>query len=389
MSFIPFVAELAAEAGAVVTEATGYNVLGAIASSAIVKGSEKIAEEASRTFVDEIFGTGTFDNLENHILELYSDTYNAANTINEFKTSMESGNKTSQQQISNLINTGKKLDNSHIIKGTSNFVKDFSYLVSQGSYNSLDSSQAVIENNQSTIQKVINTLSKVNPFYSYLASKFVGKLSDFVIPTDEEYLKVAEVYNAQGLYSRNMFIEKFDSNYDFCLFDETGAKQVWKYPEYNNYVVVPPIFGVWTGINSPNNSLCLTGESNSKIIESFLDKIAFLHDVGYHDKGSFNKFSDYQLISRAKYGKENNLFIFPGELATANIAIAYFSTLGILMRKMTGEDSIINSELIPVPLIEKELITTVKNSIPLQGSGDITNNFLLIDEINNLEIQLN
>lgn len=153
-------------------------------------------------------------------------------------------------------------------------------LVSHGDYNSLDDpNDAIIENNTNTMNKIMNTLAKVNPFYAYLASKFMGKITDLVIPNTNDYKKVSTIYNGQGLYEKTMELKavgfSFEnglskaSNYEFSLIDKVGIRQVWKNPEYNNYVVIPPIWGVYTGINSPNNSLCLTGTLNGKTVESF------------------------------------------------------------------------------------------------------------------------
>ena len=41
---------------------------------------------------------------------------------------------------------------------------------------------------------------------------------------------------------------------------------VWKYPYYNDYTVVPPLYGVWVGINSPNNSVPVYGFVNAEDI---------------------------------------------------------------------------------------------------------------------------
>lgn len=403
MSFIPLVAETASAVGSFIGEETGSSLLGAIATSEVGKKTNELIESGSKSFVDSIFGPGTFENLESSISQTYSSGKALAEDIYNVRDQVESG-QFGREQLNKLENDKEAFNKTGVVRGISEFSKDLSHLVSTGGYNALDSTNSVIVNNQSIIANVLNTLARVNPFYSYLASKFNDKLSDFVIPTSEDYLKVASVYNGQGLYLQKMKLESFGSGYEFSILDEIGTPVIWKYPEYNNYTVVPPVYGTWTGINSPNNSLCLSGSQGGQEVESFLDKIAFMHDVGYHDLGSFNEFSDYQLISRANYGRQNGLFIFPGELATAQVAISYFSTLGSLMRKMFGTTNDKSSE----PMIKEILTETVKlsevsieevkqsvtdtvKSIPTSHGSDIVgnSNFELVSLINNLEISLN
>lgn len=113
---------------------------------------------------------------------------------------------------------------------------------------------------------------------------------------------------------------------------------VWKYPEYNDYTVISPIWGTWTGINSPNNTVPVYGNYQGRPQQSQLDKIAFIHDCLYHDYGSFNKFADSVLISYIDNGINKGIFVFPNELETAKVARTYFSTLGTVVRKIYGDD---------------------------------------------------
>ncbi len=446
---IPLVLETGALLGSVATEATGALLgeelatsVGGAVSTAVVNEAGKAIESGARSGYDYLFGEGSFQGLEDSVTKTYEDIKTAAGDVLEIRKSIENTGTITGGSVEKLNKDIETLNGGKVVKATVEFAKDFSALVSQGDYNALDSpDKLTIENNTRTVSSILSALSKTSPFYAYLATKLGDSLADFVVPTSEEYNKVASIYNgvlrtSEGDTGISMMSVTGDENtgYEFSALDETGTRQVWKYPEYNNYTVVPAIFGVYTGINSPNNALCLSGRSPGGVfVESYLDKIAFLHDVGYHDLGSFNAFSDYQLISRGAYGKANNLFIFPGELATANTAIAYFSTLGKLMRKMFGDNSNVSQklpvqtqsgiirltevppiiqeimkqihdiEVVPeeIPIIQQQATIALKNPAVLRTSAGVTpelgtfgsvavssSNFLLRDLLNNLEIQL-
>lgn len=440
MAFVPAIVEGGVLLGGVATDVLGGVIgetAGAAAGSAIgsaaVGEAGKAIESGARSGYDYLFGEGSFQGLEDSVTKTYEDIKTAAGDVLEIRKSIENTGAITGGSVEKLNKDIETLNGGKVVKATVEFAKDFSALVSQGDYNALDSpDKLIIENNTRTVSSILSTLSKTSPFYAYLATKLGDSLADFVVPTSEEYIKVASVYNGEGI---NMMSATGDENtgYEFSALDETGMRQVWKYPEYNNYTVVPAIFGVYTGINSPNNALCLSGTIGGVFVESYLDKIAFLHDVGYHDLGSFNQFSDFQLISRAAYGKANNLFIFPNELATANTAIAYFSTLGKLMRKMFGDNSNVSQnlpvqtqsgiirltevppiiqeimkqihdiEVVPeeIPIIQQQATIALKNPAVLRTSAGVTpelgtfgsvavssSNFLLRDLLNNLEIQL-
>jgi len=419
------------EAGALAEEfivaETGSSLLGAVAktatNTAILQGAEFLTKKA----VDNIYGEGTFENLERDVNDFYQSGKDLVGEVGALMYDIKGYNDKdftgiSEKQLKGLKEAREKFNENKFVKpyvqGAAEFAKDFAHIysgteVSTGNFEGSGSGLRGIENNKSNVSKILNTLSRVNPFYAYLASKVSDKLTDFFAPDDPGYLKVASTYNGVGLYDRNMILEDLGAgNYEFSIIDEAGGRVVWKFPEYNTYTVVPPLYGTWTGINSPNNSLCLSGTVNGVAVQSYLDKIAFMHDVGYHDLGSFNEFSDYQLISRALYGKENGLFIFPGEAAAANVAISYFSTLGKLMRKMFGpgaeaggvqgpsgvvEKSIVAeavSEISGVEvsedIIKTELVDAVRSIKTSYGSETVgTGNFALRTALDNLEVQIN
>lgn len=458
---VSVVGEIGIAAEEFVVAETGVSLFGTAArmfvNSLLLQGAEYVGGKA----VDAIYGPGTFKKLENDIEDLYGSTKELAGEVSTLLYDIRNDTRGYTQGFDAGPGRMKTLEDARAkvvqnalvkpyIKGAAEFAKDFAHLysgteVSAGNFEGSGTGLRGIENNKSSVANVLSTLARVNPFYAYLASKVSEKLTDFVTPDDAGYLSVANTYNGVGLYDQNMVLEDLGTNYEFSIVNEAGERVVWKFPEYNNYTVVPPIFGTWTGINSPNNSLCLSGTVGGRSVQSFLDKIAFMHDVGYHDLGSFNEFSDYQLISRANYGRENGLFIFPGEAAAARVAVSYFSTLGKIMRKMFGpstpsgapesstpsgpkesasevsagvadetpkeksvlrtsqRDSIIAQAVAEISsiegaaeieldqeLIKTELINAVKEIKTSYGSVSVgSSNFALRTALDNLEIQLN
>ena len=395
---IPLIAELAGTIGAEVAGLTGSELLGTAAQGGVLGAVEQAVESGSKTIVDNIFGEGSFENLETFVSSNYTNYKNELELLgqlNQGEINSQAFVKKydeEQQRIKHAeeIKAQVKSNQAPLSEGVSKYMSDFSSLASTGGYNVM---QPTIQNN-SVISNVLNTMSKINPLYSYISSKLVGKLADFVIPDSPEYIRVSSIYTGAGI-GQASFREN-GNGFDIFNYDEIGEEQVWKLPEYNTYTVVPPVWGVWTGINSPNNSLPIGGVVDGKEQQSYLDRIAMLHDIGYHDIGSFNEFSDYQLISRAKYGKDNGLYVFPGEEAIATSAIAYFSTLGVMVRKFFGPtDPLIkeiHEEIYNVPITDEEIVTikeTITNQVRRNQVGKLTDSsYALRQALDSLEIQI-
>lgn len=401
MSFLaalPLIGEVAAEVGITTTEITGSSTLGTAAQGGVLAEAGKVVNDASKSAVDLVFGEGSYDSVKNYVEDNYTKLKNEAALVSNLNQTGDQNafikkytEEKRKEQAAKEKQLSDKTNKAPLSEGTSKFIKDFSGLASTGNY---DLHNEIEHTN--FLQSALDTMARINPLYALISSKISNRLTDFVIPNNPEYKRVSSIYTGAGLEN-----VKLNGSF-FSLTDETGAQQVW-FKNYNNYAVVSPIFGIWCGINSSNNSLPLTGIIDGKEHQSYLDKISYAHDVGYHDLGSFNEFSDYQIISRAKYGIDNNLYVFPGEEVIAKTAIAYFSTLGSMMRMFFGpgknelktpliteihnevypDDEPISPELINV--IQETVTQEVKNN----AVGNMATNSLALQyALQNLEVQL-
>lgn len=299
--------------------ASGSAFVGDLATQAANSVVAQAVDSATSSIVDALFGQNAYENKKR-------DFYNSVADAQAL--GLLTGDVSSESQILQKIKDSN-LSHSDIHVQVHNFARDFSEGVAvQG----LDLAVPLEQN--SGLGDLLAKLSQSNPVYYYLVNKLLDKTGELVVPTDASYQSVAAVYNGAGLYDQ-FTKEAFDgTNTVFSIVDEVGVLREWKYPEYNRYTVIPPLWGYWTGINSPNNQTPLRALVGGQIRESYLDKIAMMHDIDYHDLGSFSLLADQKLIARAANGK--NLFVIPGEDLVANVAINYFSTLGAVMRKMLG-----------------------------------------------------
>jgi hypothetical protein len=240
-----------------------------------------------------------------------------------------SGDVGSEKEILQTIRDSNYTHN-ELINEIHSYAHDFSDSVAK---ENIDINIPIEEN--SALGDLFAKLSQSNPVYYYLTNKILESFGSIVIPqNDPEYQAIANIYNGKGLYEQFVKTSFDGTNSVFSLVDEAGDTIFWKYPEYNTYVVVPPLYGTWVGINSPNNQTPLRGFVDGMIRESWLDKCAFMHDNSYHDNSSFNKTGDYQLISRISQNLD--LLVLPGEKQVGLIAVNYFSSLGALTRKLMG-----------------------------------------------------
>lgn len=319
IGILPYISETASTAGVLTAEATGSTALGTAVEGGILSEAGNLAEQVVDTAVGTIYdyfgGEGSYESFKSGVYQTLDDVKKVAYFDIQ------------NQKEEDIVKFMKDLNKSHeqIAKDVANFSNDLTLELSKSK-----------ELNNSTIANTINKLKKVNPIYFYLADKLLSVSGEFVLPTDEDYNKVSEIYNGKGLFEEPVNQRATLNNTEFYSLDETGKEWVWKYPEYNNYTVVPPIWGVYTGINSPNNQLPISGLVNGELKQSYLDKVAFQHDIMYHDFGSFNKFADYVLISRISQNLDK--MIFEGERETALVAMNYFSTLGKVVRKLYGDN---------------------------------------------------
>lgn len=364
--------------GTTTTEVVGSETLGTIAGSTVAGELTGIVEgaidTATSTVVDALFGPDAYENKKK---QLY-------NSIEEAKSlGLFSGNIGSEKEILQTIKDSNYTEN-EIINQIHNYIHDFSDEVSKkGLTNKLGKQ---LEQN-SVIGDIFAKLSQSNPIYYYLSNALLESFSDIVIPqNDPYYQEIATVYNGKGLYDKFVKTSFDGTNSIFSAVDEIGQPIFWN-TSYNTYIVVPPIWGIWTGINSPNSSPPVTGFVDGKIRQSWLDFCAFAHDISYHDWGSFNKKGDYILISRISQNLD--WLVFPGERQIGIIAVDYFSSLGAVARKLMGpvEEEPIVKKLIKdvygVDVIDDDLERFRNTKIAI---GDTNTN--LINMINNLDLEL-
>jgi len=305
-------------------EATGSTVLGDAASTAV---NSQVAGFVNDTIdgalsgvIDTIFGSNKYEDAK----KSFYSSIEEAKAIGLF-----TGDISQEKEVLQKIKDSNYTQ-SDLINEVHNFAHDFSDSVSK---RGIDLNVPIDEN--SLLGDLFAKLSQTSPVYYYLTNKLLDKSAGLIVPTDDpEYQAVAAVYNGTGLYDQFTRINYDGSNTIFSIVDEAGEIQKWVYPAYNNYTVVSPLYGRWVGINSPNDGPPISGFVSGRIRESFLDKIAMMHDISYKNWGSFNKKGDYQLISRASQNKDK--FVLPGEEVVANIAINYFSSLGAVTRKLMG-----------------------------------------------------
>lgn len=413
---IPVVTETATTIGVTATELTGSQAIGTAVTGGIISQVGQTLNEGLNTVVegttDYLFGEGSFEWFKDSIYEKYEDAKDLLFI-----------DPTNEEQVNQYIKKNIK-NNEDISKNVANFTNDLT--VQLNKTQSLDNS---------TIANILNNLKKTNPVYFYLADKLMSKIGDFVIPKDEDYIKISQIYNGNGLFEQNVKERPIQGGAEFYSVDETDKEWVWKYPEYNStYTPIPALYGIFVGISSPNNRLPLGSYLQKDIVpdgftaspediqgeltwyQSYLCRIAFQHDIMYHDLGNFNKFADYVLIARIENGLTNNKFIYEGEKETAQVALNYFSTLGNVVRKIYGDttsegiiknlysdvyDVVLDNEQIEElkDITKIQLGTVVKNNDPIK---EITNgaikmqqtNFIdpriseLIDEIQNLQFEI-
>lgn len=356
------IAGIAEFTGAATTEAVGSEAIGQVVGGTIageVTGAiEGAIDTATSTVIDTIFGPDVYERGKK---QFYS-SIEEAKALGLF--SGEIGNEAAVLQT--IKNSNYTEDD--LINKIHNFAHDFSDAVSK---EKIDINVPIEEN--SALGDLFAKLSQANPVYYFISKELVkdGKIEAPL--NDPEYQAVASVYNGKGLYDQFTKQQVVGNNTEFSIIDEIGKVNLWKYAEYNTYTVVPPLWGTWVGINSPNSKTPLRGFVNGQIRESFLDKICMMHDISYHDRNSFNKLGDFQLLARASQNKD--LFVLPGELEVANIAIAYFSSLGAVARRLMGPEEnkdpiakLLMSEALGIETTTEDLIRYT-NAKPVYGNS--------------------
>jgi hypothetical protein len=359
MSFLPFVGEAIGEYGLFITEGTGSSFLGAQASGQVAGQINQATAEGSKSLFDR---TATWA-LGKERYERYSEKLNQLSKMGAFSyglgpTTGEPGvglpqvqkpptpeEQVLEQKIKECTAHTKEMfrnkpkeephptdvlmppvnppsayvPSSNGIIDAKKRGEDLGKFISLTA-TALDTPEA--KSSATPLTKAYEIVVGSNPFLSYLmpsVSKFQAGLT---LPTNEEYKKVAAVYNGKNLDYRNVLAAEVNGYMTFSARNEVGEVITWN-TEWNSHKVVPPLWGVWVGPNSPNN----------KSPTSLLDLFAFFHDYSYHVYGNFNELGDYQLISRVY----QNLDRMSGsEREIALTTVKYFSTIGAAARAYAG-----------------------------------------------------
>jgi hypothetical protein len=368
---LPFVSEIGFGTGAAVAEATGSSLLGSAVTGGIFGTIGNEIEKGSSLIINKIFGAETTDKIKNEAFK----SLETAKALGLF-----GGNAMQNREIIKNLAT---MDNSQIISGLTDYGERFT-------------EEYVNKAGGTTVSDIIFNLAKANPLFYYISSKLLEKTSAFVLPLDDpDYIAVSQVYDGSGLYNQ---MGVMSSEGEISMIDETGKRIVWKYPEYNDYPVVPAIYGTWVGMNSYNDQIPL----NDGVNVSLMDTLAFLHDCSYLSPerggyGVFNKFGDMQLLSR--YNALKDKFTFDeNEKFVADLAANWFSTLGFIMRELFGNDpnneSVVRGlykETFDVDLTAENveaLKEEVKNEASRSVGGLSSQEQNLVSMINNLEISI-
>lgn len=166
---------------------------------------------------------------------------------------------------------------------------------------------------------------------------------------DPEYAEIFRIYNGRNC---SAFVNSVGH---FCFKNETG--QVEEYTgttaplnsdgtqlsttQIISAGFIPPIYGTWTGPNSPNNLLPIS--INSNITPGLLDLYSLSHDISYQN-GWFDKRGDLIYISRVSQNLSRMSF---RERIIAEFAIKWFTQASYLLGSIKGSLGLNSSQTAP------------------------------------------
>jgi len=185
-------------------------------------------------------------------------------------------------------------------------------------------------------QDALKSISTFYPELNYLIPKLLDYQSGIVLPTTDQFKQIYSVYTGRNISPDSVRqVIGADGLKTFIGTDETG--QTYTYKENPNAFTVTPIWGTWTGPNSPNNSLPFT----------LLDTFAYFHDCDYKDNGWFDLQGDLKFISRLAQNLDR---MGDDERVVAKFSINYFSTVGnSLATYKNSLDSKVANEVVTDP----------------------------------------
>lgn len=179
--------------------------------------------------------------------------------------------------------------------------------------------------------------------------------ADMAVPTNDQYLEIAAVYNGRALTYPEGISMTFDEERQLIRFDwvnEIGAPQTLF---QTTGIIIPSVYGVFGGANSRNSEFPI----------DYLDSLYMNHDLSYVNGPSL--VGDYQLIARIV----NNMDRIPPEgRSFARTSVIYFATIGSTISALYGSlpgDTVAD---VPVPQVTKDDVFPVVVPSSLQLPDD-------------------
>ena len=264
-------------------------------------------------------------------------------------------------------------------KDIASFVVDFSSNIAGQAFdgNVLDPEKALVE----TVGTNDTRIKLAQVLGTGLADK---------IPSNEEYKKIANVYNGLDMYNDSRSIQMFRDPSSkliyFELIDELKEKTTMF---ETTGIYIPAIHGVFMGAQSRNNNLPV----------DLVDLYSAFHDESYINGPNLE--GDYKYISRLS---QNFYRLSESEKPFARLGIVYFSTMGNLITKMFGNTDVqdptqkitgIYDFIVPELTkeeFEDELITNIavlhKEESIISANSSSFKNKVLYKEFGNIFIEL-
>lgn len=150
------------------------------------------------------------------------------------------------------------------------------------------------------------------------------------VPKSKE--EIYKTYNGRSLNPTDVFRLQNEKGTYYAIYDEVKDLKVYtgraaprglSDAQLIGLGYTPPLYDTWMGPNSPNNQAPKT----------LVGLFSFLHDLGYHEKGWFDEYSDTLYISRLSQNIDRMGFI---EAQYARFGMSWFSTIGLALAKVKG-----------------------------------------------------
>jgi hypothetical protein len=167
---------------------------------------------------------------------------------------------------------------------------------------------------------------------------------------DPEFAAIYKVYNGRNC---SAFV---NAQGKFCFKNEIGEIEVYTGrtaplnadgSQLNSIQLLaggftPPLYGTWTGPNSPNNKLPVSTNSNSNTA-GLLDLYSLSHDISYQD-GYFHRRGDLIYISRLQHNIQRMSL---REQVIAQVAMKWFTQASYVLGNIKGTLALSSSQASP------------------------------------------